>query len=147
LSTISDQAKIEGTIRVPNEEIKWKVFNKIKQITEDTAKAYGVKVEVELRDRYGATINHDVPAENMRNVLKEVLGDNWQSSLSTPIMASEDFSYYLNKIPGCFALIGSDDGVEKHQKSCHNVYYDFNDKLIDPVSKILMRLANYNGEF
>ncbi len=147
LTTIPDSVKVEGTIRVPNEEIKWRVFNKIKQVSEDTAKSYGVKAEVELRDRYGATINHDVPAQTMRNTLKDVLGDDWKSDLPTPIMASEDFSYYLNTIPGCFALIGSDDGVEKHQKPCHNVYYDFNDKLIEPVSKALMKLANYNGEF
>jgi hippurate hydrolase len=75
------------------------------------------------------------------------LGENWESNIPTPIMASEDFSYYLNTIPGAFALIGSDDGVEKHQKACHNVHYDFNDKLISPVSKTLMRLAGYKGEF
>jgi hippurate hydrolase len=32
----------------------------------------------------------------MREKLQETLGENWKSDLPTPIMASEDFSYYLN---------------------------------------------------
>jgi hippurate hydrolase len=41
------------------------------------------------------------------------------------IMASEDFSYMLEKVPGCFINIGNGD-VEG---SCevHNPGYDFND--------------------
>lgn len=144
VTVIPDIAKVEGSIRVPNKEIKEKVFKQIKQITENIAAGYNVDVDVELRDRYNATINHTQEAAKVREVLKETLGEDWKSDIATPIMASEDFSYYLNTIPGAFALIGSDDGEEKHQKACHNVYYDFNDKLIKPVSISLMKLANFN---
>jgi hippurate hydrolase len=54
-------------------------------------------------------------------------------------MASEDFSYYLEKIPGAFMLIGSDDG---DNTPCHNPGYDFNDRLIEPVGRLLIQLAN-----
>lgn len=50
----------------------------------------------------------------MREKLQETLGENWKSDLPTPIMASEDFSYYLN------------------------------DRLIKPVSITLMKLANFS---
>lgn len=147
LTTIPDSVKVEGSIRVPTDRLKEFVFQQIEEIVISTAKAYNVEVDVELRDRYGATINHALQAKNMREALQKELGENWKSDIPTPIMASEDYSYYLNAIPGAFALIGSDDGVEKHSKPCHNVYYDFNDKLIKPVSKTLMRLAGYHKPF
>ncbi len=147
LTTIPDLVKVEGSIRAPTDDIKRTIFEKIDEITKATAKAYNVDVDIELRDRYGATINHAKQALNMREELEKELGENWKSDIPTPIMASEDYSYYLNKIPGCFALVGSDDGVDKHQKPCHNVHYDFNDKLIKPVSKVMMRLAGYVGKF
>jgi len=147
LTTIPNLVKVEGSIRVPNEMIKKEIFSKIKSITEATAVAYNVEVEIELRNRYGATVNHNEQAKNMRIALEKELGEKWKSDIPTPIMASEDYSYYLNEIPGCFALVGSDDGIEMHQKPCHNVYYDFNDKLIKPVSKVMMSLAGYKGEF
>ncbi len=55
-------------------------------------------------------------------------------------MASEDFSYYLQEIPGAFALIGSDDGPE-HQVPCHSPFYDFNDRLIPLVTALFSRLS------
>jgi hippurate hydrolase len=144
LTVIPDNAKVEGSIRVPTNELKIKVFKQIEEITKGIALAYNVEVDIDLKDRYQATINHNKEASKVREVFKETLGKNWQSDIATPIMASEDFSYYLNKIPGAFALIGSDDGIEKHQKACHNVHYDFNDKLIKPVSISLMKLVNFN---
>ncbi|ADG92873.1 amidohydrolase [Arcobacter nitrofigilis DSM 7299] len=143
VTVIPDNAKVEGSIRVPTNELKTKVFNQIEEISKGIALAYNVEVDIDLRDRYQPTINHKDEASRVREVLKDTLGENWQSNIATPIMASEDFSYYLNKIPGAFALVGSDDGVEKHQKACHNVHYDFNDKLIKPVSISLMKLANF----
>jgi|TARA_R110002050_G_scaffold54741_7_gene123781 hippurate hydrolase len=143
VTVIPDNAKVEGSIRVPTNELKTKVFNQIEEISKGIALAYNVDVDIDLRDRYQPTINHKDEASKVREVLKDTLGKNWQSNIATPIMASEDFSYYLNKIPGAFALVGSDDGIEKHQKACHNVHYDFNDKLIKPVSISLMKLANF----
>jgi hippurate hydrolase len=57
-----------------------------------------------------------------------------------PIMASEDFSYYLNEIPGAFALVGANDGPD-HQSVCHSPYYDFNDELIPLVTRLYARLV------
>ncbi|MGK0256495.1 MAG: amidohydrolase [Arcobacteraceae bacterium] len=143
VTVIPDTAKIEGSIRVPTNELKTKVFNQIEKISMGIAVAYNIEVDIDLRDRYQATVNHKNESSKVREVLQDTLGEDWQSNIPTPIMASEDFSYYLNKIPGAFALIGSDDGIEKHQKACHNVNYDFNDKLIKPVSISLMKLANF----
>ena len=142
LTTIPQAAKIEGSIRIPDLQTRDEVAKSIKEITQNTAKAYGVEVEVEFRNRYSPTTNHEKPASIMREKLKETLGDDYKSDIATPIMASEDFSYYLQKIPGAFALIGSNDGEEKHGKPCHNSHYDFNDELIEPVCRVFAKLAN-----
>ena len=137
---IPDIAKLGGSIRVNDDEMRDEIFHSIKEIAQSTAKAYGVEAIVGLKTRYSATINNTQVACNMRKVLSENLGKKYQSSIDLPIMASEDFSYYLKKIPGAFALIGSDDG-NNHDKPCHNTQYDFNDKLIEKVSKVFIQLA------
>ncbi|MGM0519058.1 MAG: N(2)-acetyl-L-2,4-diaminobutanoate deacetylase DoeB2 [Campylobacterota bacterium] len=147
LTTIPQAAKIEGSIRIPDLQTRDEVAKSIIEISQSTAKAYGVEADVEFRNRYSPTINHETAAANMRQKLKETLGDNYKSDIATPIMASEDFSYYLLKTPGAFALIGSNDGEEKHSKPCHNAYYDFNDELIEPVCKVFSKLANLKCEF
>ena len=76
-----------------------------------------------------------------REYMAGVLGTDWHdASALVPVMASEDFSYYLDEVPGAFALIGADDG-DGHDVPCHSPRYDFNDRLIDPVAGVLARLA------
>jgi len=144
LTTIPDRAGLHGSIRVSDNDMRDEVAASIKQITVDVAKAYGVEAEVEFRTRYSATINDPEAAHKARELLRRQLGKEFQSDHLSPVMASEDFSYYLEKIPGAFMLIGSDDA---DNTPCHNVKYDFNDKLIEPVSRVLMQLANLSVEF
>ncbi|ODA66690.1 hypothetical protein A7A08_02458 [Methyloligella halotolerans] len=80
-------------------------------------------------------------SEEMRGALADELGADWHDQdLPVPIMASEDFSYYLGKVPGAFALVGADDG-ENHDAPCHSPLYDFNDRLIPIVARCFARLA------
>ena len=113
----------------------------IREIAVASAEAYGVSAEVEVTPRYGATCNHNAEAEQMRSALADVLGDDWQCEKTpVPIMASEDFSYYLNAVPGAFALIGAGDG-NSGDYPCHNPHYDFRDELIPDVARVFLQLA------
>lgn len=146
-TTIPSKAVLRGSIRVWDNQMRNEIAALIMRISMDTARAYGVEAIVDFQNRYGATINHQANAQKVRNIISEVMGNECFSDIMTPIMASEDFSYYLESVPGAYALIGSDDGELKHTKACHNVEYDFNDRLIEPASKMLCRLAGYEGEF
>ena len=146
-TTIPSKAVLRGSIRVWDNQMRNEIAALIMRISMDTARAYGVEAIVDFQNRYGATINHQANAQKVRNIMSEVMGSECFSDIMTPIMASEDFSYYLESVPGAYALIGSDDGELKHTKACHNVEYDFNDRLIEPASKMLCRLAGYEGEF
>jgi hippurate hydrolase len=91
--------------------------------------------------RYEATINHPVHASKVRQHWVDLHNeDALDLSLPLPIMASEDFSYYLQEIPGAFALIGANDGPH-HAAVCHSPFYDFNDRLIPLVSLLYARLV------
>lgn len=145
LTTIPEHSRIEGSIRISDTLMRDRVGEMIKNIAEKTADAYGVRAEVELRKRYGATVNDADSASFMRECLKNTLGENWKSYIKMPVMASEDFSYYLEKIPGAYALIGSDDG-NGHNIACHNAAYDFNDRLIEPAAELLVKLAGIDNK-
>lgn len=139
---IPNKAKIGGSIRCSNTEVRDEMNEKIHMIAEQTAKTYGVDLEVDIRPRYPATVNDVEASRHMREELENILGEEWRCHETTlPIMASEDFSYYLEKIPGAFALIGSDDGEKQHCVPCHHTSYDFNDKLIPVVLRLFSSLV------
>lgn len=136
-----ETARLEGSIRMAQPPLRDEINALIEQITRDTAHAYGVEAEILIKPRYEATVNHAEPAARYRAALAEELGALWQAeSLPVPIMASEDFSYYLNEIPGAFALIGMSRGAD-FTAPCHSPHYRFNDELLAPVVRVFARLA------
>ncbi|MGD2054987.1 MAG: N(2)-acetyl-L-2,4-diaminobutanoate deacetylase DoeB2 [Gammaproteobacteria bacterium] len=146
VTVIPESVRLEGSIRVSDPRWRQQINDLIVEISKNTAATYGVSADVEIRSRYEATINHPVAAAQYREALRLELGDDYQDSdLLLPIMASEDFSYYLNEIPGAFALFGmaekQADG-SAYQAPCHSPDYLFNDRIIESVIRVFCRLAN-----
>lgn len=140
-TVIPDRVRIGGSIRLAQPELRDIIDRLITEISEDTARTYGVSAQATTVKRYEATVNNAQAAEAYRNALGETLGPDWQyKDMHLPIMASEDFSYYLNQVPGAFALIGMSK-TDAYQAPCHSPEYAFNDDLIGSVVKIFSRLV------
>lgn len=142
LTVIPQYADLAGSIRVPDEATRHTINQLITEVATQTAASYGVKCEVLHHGRYGATINHPMQAQTARECWQALYGEeSLAHGQSMPIMASEDFSYYLQHKPGAFALIGSNDGRGHHDAPCHSPNYDFNDRLINDVCRWFCRLT------
>lgn len=140
-TVIPETAVIGGSFRIPDEKTRAQVNQLIEEISVHTAQSYGVRCDVDITPRYQATINHSTQARKARTIWLELYGDSsLETELPVPIMASEDFSYFLQEIPGAFALIGSDDG-DNHDHPCHSPYYDFNDHLIPRVTRYFSNIV------
>ncbi len=55
----------------------------------------------------------------------DVAGKDKVDPGTEPIMASEDFSYFLEKVPGCYIFLGNGADTANHHPD-----YDFNDEII-----------------
>lgn len=148
VTIIPQTVHMAGGIRLSDPKWRPQINQLITQIAEDTADTYGVKAIVKILPRYEATVNHPDAAHLYRSVLHDVLGDHYNHvDLMIPIMASEDFSYYLQEIPGAFALIGmseQDINETKYQYPCHNPHYEFNDRVLEVVMRTFSKLAGIN---
>jgi hippurate hydrolase len=64
-----------------------------------------------------------------------------------PTMGAEDFSFYLQHIPGAYFVLGNGDGTHREGGhglgpcTLHNPSYDFNDQLIPIGATLWVRLA------
>lgn len=144
-TVIPQSARMGGSIRVPDDEARREINGLIVEIAKQTAASYGVGCEVDIQPRYHATINHAPQAQRVRQCWQSLHGaEGLRGDQVTPIMASEDFSYYLREIPGAFALVGADDGND-HDRPCHSPFYDFNDRLIPLVSALYATLVGIDA--
>jgi amidohydrolase len=142
VTIIPEQVRIEGGIRISEPRWREQVNQLIVEIAQNTAATYGVTAEVEIRPRYEATVNDAASAARYRQALQAEFGAGClDSDLLLPIMASEDFSYYLKEVPGAFALVGmsTQGGFDA---PCHSPDYRFNDAIIEQVMRVFCRLVN-----
>jgi amidohydrolase len=129
---------LSGSIRLADEGLRETINQAIRSICEQTAKSYGVSAEVKIFPRYQSTVNHPDCAQAYRQALASEFKLLSKTEALLPVMASEDFSYYLNQIPGAFALIGSAES-DRDNYSLHHERYNFNDKLIPLVLNLFLR--------
>ena len=85
---------------------------------------------------YPATINSEIQSEFALNVAREVCGDAMTVSDRIRDMGAEDFSYLLEKRPGCYLFLGQGDGA-----SWHNAKFDFNDDVSTVGASFFARLV------
>lgn len=136
-TVIPDRVELKGSIRMASTKGLEKIGGLIHDAACSIAQGYGVEAEVFFKQRYPAVVNNAREAAELRDCLAQVFGENYIcEQTAVPLMASEDFSYYLQKVPGAFALVGAGDGG-RFSIPCHNTNYDFNDKLIEPMVRVM----------
>ena len=110
---IPEKVEIVGTVRTFSTEDEQLVFNRIRQIAENTAEAAGATavVEVPYGLNYPVTFNDPELTNAMLPSLQKSAGIE-NVSLCPPSPGSEDFSFYAQKVPGLFFFLG---GMPKGQ--------------------------------
>jgi hippurate hydrolase len=145
-NVVPDFCEIQGTVRTFTTEVLDLIERRMKVIADNTCAAFEAGCEFEFKRNYPSTVNHAAETEFARQLLGEVFGAENVLEFE-PTMGSEDFSYFLEKKPGCYFLIGNGDGAHREGGHglgpcmLHNPSYDFNDDLIPLGATAWVRMA------
>jgi hippurate hydrolase len=137
-NVIPQTARLSGTVRAFSSEVIDLVEKRMIQIAKGIAEGFGATVKVDFRVIFAPTINHAQEAEFAAKICQEIVGADRVERNPPLIMASEDFSFMLNKVPGCYINIGNGQG----EGACevHNPGYDFNDEVLPIGAGFFARL-------
>ncbi len=102
---IPETVVMEGTIRAHDEEIRLKLHDKIREVTQATARAAGAEAQVWIGHGYPVTYNNPPLTEWANTVLRRVAGTE-RVYESPPVMGAEDFSVLAREVPGVFFFLG-----------------------------------------
>ena len=135
-NVINDDAFVGGTVRTFASEVRDMVDRRMAEICQGHAKAFGVDVNCVYTRGYPATINSDAQTAFAVDVAKEICGENMVVSDRPRDMGAEDFSYLLEKKPGCYLYLGQGEGA-----AWHNAAFDFNDEASPVGASFFVRLV------
>lgn len=110
---IPDRAKLTGTLRALDGNTRQLLQDEVRKIADATAKAHGLKAEVNIELGTPPLINPSQPTAWARRAAMSILGAESLVALGSLNMAGEDFAFYLENIPGCFLRIGAREAQGK----------------------------------
>ncbi|MDR0806819.1 MAG: amidohydrolase [Enterobacteriaceae bacterium] len=126
-NVIAENAVLDGTVRCFNVPTRERIKAAIERYAEHTAAVYGATAKVEYTYGTLPVINEERSALLAQSVVRDAFGDN-TLYVEKPTTGGEDFSYYMENIPGCFALVGSgnpEKGTDwAHHHGCFNIDED-----------------------
>ncbi|MDB5915638.1 MAG: amidohydrolase [Ramlibacter sp.] len=138
-NVIPDTAVLELTVRALTREVRALLERRIKALVAAQAESFGVQAEVDYRRGYAVLVNTPAETQFARDVAVELVGADCVIAEGPALTASEDFSFMLERVPGCYLIIGNGDGAS----GCmvHNPGYDFNDRNLPVGAAYWVRLA------
>lgn len=104
-NVIPDSATFGGTLRSQTPEMREYLPKRVKDILDGIVPAMRGRYEFNLMHRFPPTINDEKMISFVVRISREMLGEEKVFEMK-PMMGSEDFSYYLERIPGAFAFFG-----------------------------------------
>ncbi|MEK5531386.1 M20 family metallopeptidase [Viridibacillus sp. FSL R5-0468] len=139
-NVIAENAVLEGTVRCFDVETRQHIEAQIHQYAEQIAAIYGGTAEVEYNYGTQAVINDKDSAELARQVIEQSFGEE-SYYLDDPTMGGEDFSFYLDKVPGCFALVGCGNAEKDSQWAHHHGRFNVDEDTLKVGSELYVQYA------
>lgn len=137
---ITNKVYIEGSIRTYDIDIKKKLKERFFVITNHVAEMYNNEVEIEYLDGYSATVNTPKWAQLVRETAQSLFGDDATPEVQ-PSLAAEDFSRFLEEIPGAFFWLGTKLEDAENQRGLHDPMFQINEDALMKGTALFTKLA------
>lgn len=138
-NVIAESCRLEGTVRTFSEEVRRYVVRRMEEVTKATCHMYGADYDFSYEWGYPSVYNDQVITQRLMEEARKVHGVSHVREIE-PLMAGEDFSYYLNERPGAFCFIGA--GNEKDFRyPHHHSMFDFDERAMKIGAELFVRLA------
>lgn len=119
-NVIPQTVKMSGTVRVLNPEIRDKLPDMINRIVKKTAESMNGEAKVNYNFGSPPLINNDLMVDVLDKSVTQLLGNDNLVYMNTPSLGSEDFAFYLEKIPGVFFRLGTYNAGHNPQYPLHH---------------------------
>ena len=137
-NVMPEQIHMRGTMRCFDMEQRARIEQRFRDAIDAIATLHGLKVELDYRASYPATVNDPEHAEICASVLEDLLGEGHVRRDMPPSMASEDFAFMSQATSGAYIWLGNGED----SASLHNPNYDFNDALLPLGVRYWVSLVN-----
>ncbi len=143
-NVIAGSAKLDGTLRAQDKEVRSHLQASISRMAKAIGQLHDAQVSVEFKFGTPSVVNTPEMAELARSAAVKVVGPERVVALHTANMGGEDFSYYLDKVPGCYIRFGG-QVPDRKGFPAHSSQFDFDEKALAAGAAWFAQVAHIAG--
>lgn len=131
---LPDELMMTGTIRTHSEAVRTSIHQQIQKAADSTTLLFGVSFNIHYPHQAPVTLNHAQAVEAVQTVARKIAGADNVIVNARPLMASEDFAYFLQQVPGAYFFMGQDGPY------CHHPQFVFDTDIIPLGASLIVEL-------
>ncbi|MCQ9616185.1 M20 family metallopeptidase [Paenalcaligenes niemegkensis] len=136
-NVMPQEVRLRGTVRCFDMQQRAQIEKRFNEYISAYAQLHDIEATLDYRVSYPATINALSHVDECAAVLADILGPQNVHRDLAPSMASEDFSFMSQNVPGVYIWLGNGED----SASLHNPSYDFNDGILENGVKYFVELS------
>ncbi|MFZ6049335.1 M20 aminoacylase family protein [Pseudomonas sp. CR3202] len=129
-NAIPTHVTIKGDTRSYSPEVQQLLETRMREICMGVCAMHGATCEFEYTHEFAPTVNWADNTAFAVAAARNVVGEQAVDGEVSPMMISEDFGAFMQKVPGNFVFIGNGAPGEAGATPLHNACYDFNDAIL-----------------
>lgn len=141
-NVIPDEAKLEGTVRTFDEDVRDLIENEIHSIVIGITNANQANYKIDFLRGYPALFNHHKETATVKSILTEIFNQENVVELE-PSMGAEDFAYFLKEKPGTFFKVGSRNESESTHYPHHHPKFDIDERALLYIEKAFIKIVSH----
>jgi len=139
-NVIAEDAVLEGTVRTTRRDARDQIVGGIHRVAKAMGDLHGAEIEVSFGESAPPVVNTDRETDTARRAATDVVGRQSVVEQEYPSMGAEDFSFYLEKIPGCYVRIGT-RGPDQAYVPLHSPLFDVDESVLKVGAAFFERVA------
>ena len=128
-NVIAEEAYLEGTIRTTLSDVRDDIHEGLKRMASAMGDLHNAEVNLEITPGYPPVVNTANETAIAHRAAETVVGREGLMPIDHPSMGSEDFSYYLEKMPGCYVRLGARRREDEYIP-LHSPEFDINEEVL-----------------
>jgi amidohydrolase len=140
-NVIPQYAELTGTIRTFEPAVREVALKRFSEIIEGVSGSMGCKAEVEHVRLTPPVINNSRVTGVVQGSARRTLPEHQLRTESHITMGSEDFAYYMEKVPACFFFVGSANSDRGLDYGHHHPKFDFDEAVLPQAAALLAQAA------
>jgi len=136
-NVIPPEAKMEGTIRSFELDVREIVLQRFEEIVHGVSTAMGCTAEVEVKRLAPAMINAGEIAQRVQASALLTLPDADLNTSGHLTMGAEDMAFMLEKVPGCYFFVGSANDEKNLNYGHHHPKFDFDEAALPRAAALM----------